>query len=70
MWASGARDLGAQLGARTGLPIHYQDERLTSAQADWSMAGSGLTHAQKKSRRDALAAAAILHDFLENLSSD
>jgi putative Holliday junction resolvase len=45
-------------------PIHWQDERLTTAQADWQMARSGLTHAQKKSKRDALAAAALLQDFL------
>ena len=29
------------------------------------MSQSGLTHKQKKERRDALAAAAILRDFLE-----
>ncbi|MBX3364504.1 MAG: Holliday junction resolvase RuvX [Phycisphaeraceae bacterium] len=47
-------------------PILFHDERLTSADADWRMARSGLTHAQKKQRRDALAAAAILRDYLEN----
>jgi putative Holliday junction resolvase len=40
------------------------DERLTSAEADWQMARSGLTHKQKKQRRDALAAAAILRGYL------
>jgi putative holliday junction resolvase len=44
--------------------LAFQDERLTSAQADWDMAQSGLTHKQKKSRRDALAAAALLQDYL------
>lgn len=58
------RTFGLKLGARTDLSIHFQDERLTSADADWSMARSGLTRGQKKSRRDALAAAAILRDFL------
>ncbi len=53
-----------RLAQRTGLPVHFQDERLTTADADWSMAQSGLTRAQKKARRDALAAAAILRDFL------
>jgi len=60
-----ARELGARLGERAGVPVRFQDERLTSAEADWSMARSGLTRGQKKSRRDALAAAAILRDFLE-----
>jgi putative Holliday junction resolvase len=62
--AKGVRALGDALAERTGLPVHYQDERLTSAEADWSMAQSGMTHAQKKRVRDALAAAAILRDFL------
>lgn len=49
---------------RTGRKVNFQDERLTTADADWSMAKSGMTHQQKKERRDALAAAAILKDFL------
>lgn len=59
-----ARAFAAQIAARTGRAVHVQDERLTSADADWAMARSGLTHKQKKQRRDALAAAAILRDFL------
>jgi putative Holliday junction resolvase len=45
--------------------IHFHDERLSSANADWQMSQSGLTHKQKKLRRDALAAAAILTDFFK-----
>ncbi|MBY0311260.1 MAG: Holliday junction resolvase RuvX [Phycisphaerales bacterium] len=45
-------------------PVHFQDERLSSVDADWQMSQSGLTHKQKKHRRDALAAAAILRDYL------
>lgn len=56
--------LGARLAAETGLAVHFQDERLTSVQADWQMSQSGMTHGQKKKKRDALAAAAILEDFL------
>lgn len=58
------RDFAAELGARTGLAVHLRDERLTSDAADWDMAQSGLTRGQKKQRRDGLAAAAILRDFL------
>lgn len=58
------RALAERIAAAAGLPLHYQDERLTSADADWSMARSGMTRGQKKVRRDALAAAAILRDFL------
>lgn len=58
------RAFAARIAARTGLPIHFQDERLTTVQADWDMARSGLTRREKKERRDGLAAAAILSDFL------
>jgi len=58
------RSFAVLLETRTARVVHMQDERLTSANADWNMAGSGLTHKQKKSRRDALAAAEILKDFL------
>ncbi|XVJ60932.1 MAG: Holliday junction resolvase RuvX [Tepidisphaera sp.] len=58
------RTFAQRLAARTGRPVHFQDERLTSSEADWSMARSGMTRKQKKERRDALAAAAILRDFL------
>jgi putative Holliday junction resolvase len=62
--AKGVRDLARRIGDRTGLPIFVHDERLSSAAADWDLAGTGLTRAGKKQRRDALAAAAILRDFL------
>lgn len=63
--ARAVRAFGDRLAQRTGLPVHFQDERLTSADADWKMAQSGLTRAQKKARRDALAAGALLQDFLD-----
>lgn len=59
------RDLAGRIASRVRRAVHFQDERLTSAAADWSMSQSGLTHKQKKERRDALAAAAILNDFLQ-----
>jgi putative Holliday junction resolvase len=58
------RAFATRLGDRVRLNVHFQDERLTSAAADWSMAQTGLTHRQKKNRRDAIAAATLLQDFL------
>lgn len=58
------RAFGAAAGTRWSLPVHFQDERLTSFDADQRMARSGRTHAQKKAIRDALAACALLEDFL------
>lgn len=66
--AAVVRAFAARLGERTGLAVEFQDERLTSAEADWSMARSGLTHRQKKQRRDAIAAAAILRDYLARIA--
>ncbi len=62
--AKKAQALAALLEQSTQLPVHPMDERLTSFAADEQMSQSGLTHKQKKQRRDALAAAAILRDFL------
>ena len=58
---------GEMLSKQCDVRIDTFDERLTSAEADWQMAQTGLTHKQKKQRRDALAAAAILRGYLERL---
>jgi putative Holliday junction resolvase len=64
--AKTARELGALLQARTGVPAHLHDERLTSYAAEQHLNQSGRTHKQKKGLRDALAAAEILRDFLDS----
>lgn len=58
------RAFARRIAQRTGRSFHFQDERLSSAAAEWQLDKSGLTHQQKKEKRDALAAAAILQDFL------
>lgn len=67
--AKAVRAFATKLESRTGLPVHLMDERLTSYQADQMMGPMELTRAGKKQRRDALAAAAILRDFLETRES-
>ncbi|MEX2673140.1 MAG: Holliday junction resolvase RuvX [Phycisphaeraceae bacterium] len=62
--AQRALAMGDRIEAETGLVVHRVDERLTSFAADEAMRQSGYTRKQKKQRRDALAAAAILRDFL------
>jgi putative Holliday junction resolvase len=64
------RDFGRQLEARIDRPVHFQDERLTSHAAEGQLAGSGRTHREKKERRDALAAAEILRDFLRGRAGE
>lgn len=66
--AKRAREFGQALAERIDHPVHYQDERLTTYAADQQLAGSGKTHKQKKKHRDALAAAEILRDFLDDRS--
>jgi putative Holliday junction resolvase len=64
--AKAARRLAESIGERCRLPIHLQDERLTSFEADARMARSGRTHAGKKRIRDAIAAAALLEDYFSS----
>ena len=65
-----ARAFADRVGTRLDRTVHLADERLTSKQADWAMGGSGLTHLQKKRRRDAIAAAALLQGFLDRAAKD
>jgi putative holliday junction resolvase len=67
--AKQVRAFAGRIAAKTGFVVEFQDERLTSAEADWSMARSGMTRQEKKQRRDALAAATILRDFLRGKMS-
>jgi putative Holliday junction resolvase len=60
------RPFADRLRERTGRAVHLHDERRTSELADERMARTGLTHKQKKARRDAIAAAAILQSFLDS----
>lgn len=64
--AKKAQALATLLQGATGLRVHLFDERLTTFEADDLMKGH-FTRKQKKQRRDAIAAAAILRDFLSSL---
>jgi len=57
-------DFAQRLANHAGRPIILVDERRTSVAADARMAQTGLTHKQKKRRRDAIAAAAIAELYL------
>lgn len=53
------------LGARTGLPVVLQDERLTSREAESRLAIREKDWRARKQRLDAAAAAIILQDYLD-----
>jgi putative Holliday junction resolvase len=60
-----ARRYGAWLGEITGLPIVFADERFTTAHAEEALWGAGLTHRQRKERRDRVAAQMMLQAYLD-----
>jgi putative holliday junction resolvase len=66
-WTAEVRAFAAQLGRRTGLPVHFVDERMSSVQAERAVRGSGLPRSRReeKERIDAAAASIILQRFLE-----
>ena len=63
--AAKIRALAGRLAEQFDMVVHLVDERLSSEAANDKMSRTGLTRGQKKARRDALAAAAILQDFLD-----
>jgi len=56
----------AQLQKAVSIPIHFQDERLSSFSASEKIAPAELSRKKKKQTLDAVAAAEILNDFLRN----
>ena len=64
------RAFAYRIAERTNRTIHFQDERQSSMAANDRMAQTGLTHKQKKARRDAIAAVVILQRFLDAPDDD
>jgi putative Holliday junction resolvase len=54
-----------QLKEHLSIPIHFQDERLSTFGAEEKLAAADFTRGKKKKRLDAIAAAEILEAFLE-----
>ena len=54
-----------QLKAHIDIPLHFQDERLSTFGAEEKLAAADFTRGKKKKRLDAVAAAQILEAFLE-----
>jgi len=65
-WTAEVRAFGAELARRTGLEVHWMDERMTSVRAERSIRTMGLKRTQRESKEriDAAAAALILEGFL------
>jgi len=71
-WCREVRAFGERLAARTGLVVHWIDERMSSVEAERAVRSSGLRRGQReeKERVDAAAAAIILRSYLERRRSD
>jgi len=55
-----------RLKTHLDIPIHFQDERLSSFSAEEKLSQTEFTRKKKKKRLDAIAAAEILQAFLDN----
>ena len=62
------KEFGDMLENRTGLEIIYQDERLTTAQADGVLEQGGIRKDKRKQYFDKMAASLILQNYLDTLS--
>lgn len=60
-----ARAFGAWLGAVTGLPVVFWDERFTTALAEDALLEAKLTHRKRRERRDRVAAQMILQAYVD-----
>jgi putative Holliday junction resolvase len=63
--AKAARAFGVWLQEATGLPCVLYDERFTTSEAESALWDAGLTHKQRKARRDRVAAQILLQAYIE-----
>ncbi|MFH1765025.1 MAG: Holliday junction resolvase RuvX [Gemmatimonadota bacterium] len=71
-WTRVVRGVGAALSDRTGLPVHFMDERFTSVRAERAVRSLGLpkNKREQKERVDAAAAVLILQSWLDRQSGE
>lgn len=59
------RAFGEKLQALLPVPLVYQDERFTTVEAEKHLWNAGLSHKQRKARRDRIAAQILLQGYLD-----
>lgn len=62
------REFGEMLTRRTGLPVVYWDERLTTVAADKAMMEAGIRRENRRDYVDMIAAVLILQGYLDHLT--
>jgi putative Holliday junction resolvase len=65
-----ARQIGEAIREASGLPVHYQDERYSTVEAEHRLKQAGVDGRKRKSVIDQAAAAVILEDFLRLTPQD
>jgi putative Holliday junction resolvase len=63
--AAEARAFGKWVAQVTHLPCTFWDERFTTVEAESALWSAGLTHKQRKARRDRVAAQMLLQAYLD-----
>lgn len=61
-----ARQIGEEVRERTGLPVHYVDERFTSVDAERQLIEARVSRQRRKEIIDQQAACIILQSFLDH----
>ena len=61
---AGVKRFGEFLARVLPLPVEYQDERLSTVEADERLRAAGLSADERRTRIDSAAAAVILEDYL------
>ncbi len=60
---------GEMIERRSGLEVIYQDERLTTVEADSILAEGGVRKSERKTYIDKVAASLILQGYLDSISA-
>ncbi len=63
--ADRVRSFAAELTQRTGIPVDFMDERLTSAEAERVLRSTGGSGSKRRKKVDTIAASIILRTYLE-----
>ena len=64
-WTAQARAVGALITEKSGLPVHYWDERMSTARALGAISEMGGTKRGREGDVDQLAATVVLQHFLD-----
>lgn len=64
-----AREFGDELAKLVSVPIHYQDERLSTVTAQKILIESGMRREKRKDKVDSIAATIILQTYLDKKSN-